>query len=123
MSWHIWNYLYYPSPQSVLDSTDTGNTSTYTQAQYLARPAGQWGQSTQTNQIQGPSYGTTANNNYGSDYFMDALGYQTGYAPAVAPTEPTTYGAGKWVKQTNGQYQYVAQALSSTSWPTRPGPY
>jgi len=117
---NIYSYLYYNSPQSVSDSTDTPNTSTYSQAQYLARPAGNWGgaNSSQYNMVQGPSYGSTANN-YGSDYFMDAFGYQIaspgpGYAPTVSPTEPVTYGAGKWV---NGQY--VAQPLPSTSWPTR----
>jgi hypothetical protein len=114
----IWMYLYYPSPQSVLDSTDAGNTSTYSQAQYLARPAGNWEVSEQTNQIQGPSYGSYLNNNYGSDYFMDAFGYQVGYAPSVAPSEPPTYGAGKWVS-VNGVETYVAQVLPSTSWPTR----
>ena len=121
MYWHLWNYLYYPSPQSVLDSTDTGNTSTYTQSQYLARPAQVWGGKGyfQYNQIQGPSNGSSGNNNYGSDYFMDGWGYMVGYAPAVAPSEPVTYGAGRWV---NGQY--VAQPLPSTSWPTRaPGPW
>jgi hypothetical protein len=116
MYWHIWNYLYYPSPQSVLDTTDVGNNSTYTQAQYQARPAQEWGGRNigQMNVIQGPTYGEASNNNYGSDFFMDAYGYMVGYAPAVAPTEPITYGAGKWV---NGQY--VAQPLPSTDWPTR----
>lgn len=114
----IWMYLYYNSPQSVLDSTDAGNNSTYTQAQYLARPPGNWEITTQTNQIQGPSNGSYLNNNYGSDYFMDAWGYQTGYAPAVSPTEPPTYGAGQWVS-VNGVKTYVAQVLPSTSWPTR----
>jgi hypothetical protein len=116
----LWNYLYYPSPQSVLDNTDAGNNSTYTQAQYQARPAQQWGGKNivQFNNIQGPYYGASSNNNYGSDYFMDAYGYMVGYAPAVAPTEPTTYGAGEWVT-VNGEKQYVAQPLPSTAWPTR----
>lgn len=120
MYWHLWNYLYYPSPQSVLDSTDSGNNSTYTQAQYQARPAQQWGgpHSVQSNVIQGPTYGTSSNNNYGSDYFMDGFGYMVGYAPAVAPSEPTTYGAGQWMT-VNGVKQYVAQPLPSTDWPTR----
>jgi len=117
---YLWSLLYFPSPQSILDSTNAGNNSTYTQAQYQARPLGQWGgkNSVQYNQIQGPSYGSSGTNNYGSDYFMDALGYQVGYAPAVASTEPVTYGAGQWI---NGKY--IAQPLSSTSWPTRVKPY
>ncbi len=109
-------YLYYLSPQSVLDSTDADNTSTYTQAQYLARPAGNWEVTHQTNQVQGPTNGSYLNNNYGSDYFMDAWGYQTGYAPSVAPSEPPTYGAGEW---TGTPPTYQAQMLPSTSWPTR----
>ena len=121
--WNLWAYLYYPSPQSVQDSTDSPNTSTYTQAQYLARPAGNWGPSAQANQIQGPSYGSNGANNYGSDYFMDAFGYQVqsggpGYAPSVSPTEPTTYGAGQW-QLVQGKMMYVAQPLPSTAWPTR----
>lgn len=112
----IWQYLYYASPQSVSDSTNNPNTSTYTQAQYLARPAGNWAGkgNVQYNMVQGPSNGSNGANNYGSDYFMDAFGYQVGYAPTVNPAEPVTYGAGKWV---NGKY--VAQPLPSTSWPTR----
>lgn len=114
---HVWNYLYYPSPQSVQDSTDTPNTSTYTLAQYLARPAQQWGGKglVQYNVVQGP---TNTVNNYGSDYFMDAFGYMVGYAPTVSPSEPTTYGAGQWVTVL-GKKQYVAQPLPSTDWPTR----
>lgn len=106
---HIWNYLYYPSPQSVQDSTDTPNTSTYTAAQYLARPSQNWGGKgvVQFNQIQGPSNGTTTGVNYGSDYFMDAYGYMVGFAPTISPSEPQSYGAGKWV---NGQY--VAQPIT-----------
>lgn len=116
MQWHIWNYLYYPSPQSILDSTTGG--SAYTQAQYLARPAQQWGGVgiSQFNMVQAP---TNVTNNYGSDYFMDAFGYMVGYAPTVATTEPPTYGAGQWITGTNGQKQYVAQVLPSTDWPTR----
>jgi hypothetical protein len=113
----VWTYLYYNSPQSVSDSTDTPNTSTYDEAEYLARPAGNWGGvgSSQMNMVQGPTNGNEqANNNYGSDYFMDAFGYLEGYAPTVAPTEPVTYGAGAWVNGT-----YVAQPLPSTDWPNR----
>lgn len=115
-SFNIWSYLYWDSPQSVQDSTDTPNTSTYTSAQYLARPAGNWAGkgNTQMNMVQGPSYGSNGANNYGSDYFQDAFGYQTNYAPTVSPSEPVTYGAGQWI---NGKY--VAQPLPSTSWITR----
>ena len=121
-------YLYHPSPRSVEDTTTPGNTSTYTAAQYVARPAGVYAGkgNSQYNMIQGPSYGSTAPpsptnpwslQNYGSDYFQDAYGYQTGYAPTMAPSEPVTYGAGAWV---NGKY--VAQPLPSTNWPTRQVP-
>lgn len=121
--WWIWDEYYYWSPKSLLSSTDPGNNSTYTQADYLARPAGNWGPSFQSQQIQGPSYGTTANNNYGSDYFTDSFGYQNQvggetYAPATSPTEPVTYGAGQWVTVlVNGvpTPQYVAQPLPSTA--------
>jgi len=121
--WYDWGDLYYVSPQSELAPTDPGNNSTYDEAAYLARPAGNWGPSFQSQQIQGPTYGSSDNNNYGSDYFMDAFGYQvknTGetYAPAVAPSEPVTYGAGEWV-DVNGTPTYVAQPLPSTDWPTR----
>lgn len=115
------DYLYYNSPQSIQDSTDTPNNSTYSLAQYLARPQQEWGGKNigQYNFVQCPMNGTVANNNYGSDYFMDAFGYMVGYAPAVSPTEPTTYGAGQWITGANGQKQYVAQPLPSTAWPTR----
>lgn len=116
-NWHLWQYLYYPSPQSIYDSTD-GAYSDYTLAQYLARPAQEWGGVgvVQFNNVQAP---TNVTNNYGSDYFMDAFGYMVGYAPTVASTEPVTYGAGQWVTGSNGQKQYVAQPLPSTDWPTR----
>jgi hypothetical protein len=114
---HLWNYLYYPSPQSIQDSTDASNNSTYTLAQYLARPPQEWGGKgiSQYNMVQAP---TNVTNNYGSDFFMDAFGYMVGYAPEVSPTEPVTYGAGQWVT-VNGQKQYVAQPLPNTDWPTR----
>ncbi len=110
----IWAEYYYWSPQSLLGPTDSGNNSTYTQAQYLARAAGNWAPSFQGQQIQGPANGTTANNNYGSDCFMDAFGYQAGFAPATAPSEPTTYGAGQW-QIVQGKPTYVAQPLPSTA--------
>ena len=111
---NIWDYLYYPSPQSVADSTDSPNNSSYDQGEYLARPAGNWAPNHQQNVVQGPSYGAVSTNNYGSDYFQDAFGYQVGYEPDVSPSEPVTYGAGQWI---NGQY--IAQPLPSTSWPNR----
>lgn len=116
MYWHVWNYLYYPSPQSIYDNTD-GPYSDYTQTQYLDRPAQEWGGVgvSQMNVIQGQ---TNVTNNYGSDYFMDAFGYMVGYAPTVAASEPVTYGAGQWVT-VNGVKQYVAQPLPNTDWPTR----
>ena len=112
---NVWAQWYYESPQTILDNNDQGNTSTYTQTDYLDRPAGNWGPSFQSNQIQGPSYGNIDGNNYGSDYFMDAFGYQVGYAPTTAPTEPTTYGAGLWVTNSQGIPTYVAQPLPSTA--------
>ena len=111
---HLWNYLYYPSPQSFQDSTDTSNNSTYTQAQYQSRPAQEWGGKgvTQFNMIQSPTQGSSGVNNYGSDYFMDAFGYMVGYQPQVSPTEPQSYGAGQWVT-VNGVRQYVAQPIAN----------
>jgi|ERR1700723_517068 len=105
---HLWNYLYYPSPQSFQDSTDTPNTSTYNQFQYQARPLQNWGGKNinQANVIQGPTAGSSGANNYGSDYFMDAFGYMTGFQPTISPTEPVSYGAGQWINGT-----YVAQPI------------
>lgn len=96
--WDILSYWLWPSPQSFVQGS-------HTEATYLARNNKTYG-SFSFNQIPGHDGSI---NTLGSDYFQDMAGYLPGYAPAVAATEVTTYGAGKWVL-VNGKMQCVAQA-------------